>query len=255
MRNATGIGEALLRNTGGVIPREVCRNVSWNTTAVRTLRSALVLRDDERRLIVGCILGDGSLTPTATHRSYRLQIVQCNAQEAYLRWKYERLQSDGRSLRRRFSKRRTRGDSEPSAIPHSLRWLVGSTSMEGSAYHAILRMISKIRSPWPYGSWMTDADIRKDRLCSTRSASIETIKRYSGMRCGNTTASRPRCRGIMGNFESTFPSPLRSVSSNASHHTSFPCSTTRSVDPVETLFRIVGTSWWELCNQSPRKLP
>ena len=66
--------------------------MAWNSTAVRRIRDALIVRPKERSIIIGSILGDGALVETAAGGSYRLQIDHGSAQRAYLWWKYEQLQ-------------------------------------------------------------------------------------------------------------------------------------------------------------------
>ena len=54
-------------------------------------RSAINLTDHQRNIIVGTVLGDGSLIETASKNNLCLQIDHCNAQKEYVFWKYEAL--------------------------------------------------------------------------------------------------------------------------------------------------------------------
>lgn len=63
----------------------------WNTAAVRQLRSAITMTHKERAIIVGCVMGDGSLIPTSSGKSFRFSIAHCDEQHAYLQWKFEQL--------------------------------------------------------------------------------------------------------------------------------------------------------------------
>ena len=54
-------------------------------------RSAINLTDHQRNIIVGTVLGDGSLIETASKNNFCLQIDHCNAQKEYVFWKYEAL--------------------------------------------------------------------------------------------------------------------------------------------------------------------
>ncbi|MFH1098453.1 MAG: LAGLIDADG endonuclease [Candidatus Uhrbacteria bacterium] len=53
---------------------------------------SLTLNAKERAIIIGCVLGDGALVPTASGRAYRLQTEHGAKQETYLRWKHEQFQ-------------------------------------------------------------------------------------------------------------------------------------------------------------------
>lgn len=47
----------------------------------------------QRSIIIGTLLGDGSLIETFSKKNLRLQIDHCDAQKAYVQWKYEQLKS------------------------------------------------------------------------------------------------------------------------------------------------------------------
>ena len=59
---------------------------NWNSKKVRDLRDKLRLSDLQKSVLVGKILGDGSLMPTLTGKSYRLQVEHQLKQEEYVAW-------------------------------------------------------------------------------------------------------------------------------------------------------------------------
>lgn len=61
---------------------------SWSKEN-RDLQSRLVLSDLQKHVLVGTLLGDGCLTPNVHGKSFRLQIIHCNAQKAYVDWKHK----------------------------------------------------------------------------------------------------------------------------------------------------------------------
>lgn len=131
--------------------------MSWNTTEVRQLRSALVLHDDEHALIIGCILGDGSLAPTATGRNYRLQIVQCAEQEIYLRWKYAYLQRwtlSEPAFQRTTNSWRFRTVSHPSLTRMAERFYVNGKK------RVPLNIATDLRNPLTMATWFMDDGCR-----------------------------------------------------------------------------------------------
>lgn len=71
-----------------VIPREA-QGVVTNSHAIRQLRSTLALTNYQREVLVGTLLGDGSLVPNSWKRNYRLQAEQSDEQKDYLFWKYQ----------------------------------------------------------------------------------------------------------------------------------------------------------------------
>ena len=71
-----------------VIPREA-QGVVTNSLAIRQLRSILALSGYQREVLVGTLLGDGSLVANSWKRNYRLQAEQSDSQKEYLFWKYQ----------------------------------------------------------------------------------------------------------------------------------------------------------------------
>jgi len=59
-----------------------------NTRAFHALRRSVHVTDDQRDLIIGTLLGDGSLVETFSKNHLRLQIDHCDAQREYVQWKY-----------------------------------------------------------------------------------------------------------------------------------------------------------------------
>lgn len=64
-----------------------------NRKVYNFLRSWVHLTDEQRDIVVGTLLGDGSLIETFSRNSLRLQVAQCEAQKSYVLWKYEVLKS------------------------------------------------------------------------------------------------------------------------------------------------------------------
>ena len=75
-----------------VIPREA-QGVITNSHAIRQLRSTLTLSLNQREVLVGTLLGDGSLVANSWKRNYRLQAEQSHPQKEYLFWKYQIFQA------------------------------------------------------------------------------------------------------------------------------------------------------------------
>lgn len=57
-----------------------------NSKAIRELRDSLKLSSIQKKILAGKILGDGSLVPTITGRSYKLQVEHCLKQKEYVDW-------------------------------------------------------------------------------------------------------------------------------------------------------------------------
>lgn len=74
------------------IPREVeieeKRKIT-NSTAIRLLRTNFSLSAYQKSILIGALLGDGSLSSGDWSKNYRLQIVQGNSQKDYLFWKFD----------------------------------------------------------------------------------------------------------------------------------------------------------------------
>ncbi|TSC77848.1 MAG: homing endonuclease [Parcubacteria group bacterium Gr01-1014_29] len=70
-----------------VIPREASRVT--NSTTIRNLRDSLVLNDLQHKVLIGAILGDGSLIANSWGKSYRFHTQQSNVQKDYVFWKYK----------------------------------------------------------------------------------------------------------------------------------------------------------------------
>lgn len=67
--------------------------MATNTKAVRSLRKNLFLSNYQKLILIGSILGDGSLSGQYTKEkqetNYRLQVIHSEKQKEYLWWKYE----------------------------------------------------------------------------------------------------------------------------------------------------------------------
>lgn len=68
-----------------------------NTRAIRDLRKSLSLDEGQRAVLVGSLLGDGSLLgnvgESRWNLNYRFQVAHCDEQRDYLWWKYEILRN------------------------------------------------------------------------------------------------------------------------------------------------------------------
>ena len=86
------IGGTQLRSCKWVIPREAWEKMATNNRAVRLLRRSLKLTDHQEKVLLGTILGDGSLVGCYWNgkwkRGFRLKIQHSQSQKAYLFWKY-----------------------------------------------------------------------------------------------------------------------------------------------------------------------
>lgn len=72
-----------------VIPREVknCSKVNSWSKSVRDLQKSLSLDSLEKQVLIGTLLGDGSLAPNVYGKNCRLEMIQSDKQKAYLDWK------------------------------------------------------------------------------------------------------------------------------------------------------------------------
>lgn len=70
------------------IPREA-QGAATNSSSIRKLRASLSLNDKQIKVLIGSMLGDGSLVANSWKKHYRLKLQQSNKQKAYLFWKYE----------------------------------------------------------------------------------------------------------------------------------------------------------------------
>jgi hypothetical protein len=59
---------------------------NWNSKIVRNIRNGLNLTEIQKGVLVGKILGDGSLISTLTGKSYRLQVEQKAEHKDYVFW-------------------------------------------------------------------------------------------------------------------------------------------------------------------------
>ena len=57
------------------------------------MRKTVHLTDYQRAILVGTLLGDGSLIETSSKNNLRLQITHCAAQKSFVFWKYEAFKS------------------------------------------------------------------------------------------------------------------------------------------------------------------
>lgn len=72
-----------------IIPREVVKGVITNSKEIRDKRLSLQLNTQQKLVIAGSLLGDGSLTPNAWGKNFRFHIQHSVKQKDYLFWKYE----------------------------------------------------------------------------------------------------------------------------------------------------------------------
>lgn len=72
-----------------VIPREVRKKpVTWSGE-IRKLQKKLNLTSLQKKILIGTLLGDGSLIPNAYGKNYRLQIEHSARAKGYVWWKYQ----------------------------------------------------------------------------------------------------------------------------------------------------------------------
>lgn len=64
-----------------------------NRRIYHEMRNTIHLTELQRSIIVGTLLGDGSLIETFSKKNLRLQIDHCEAQKEYVFWKYEMLKT------------------------------------------------------------------------------------------------------------------------------------------------------------------
>jgi len=69
------------------IPREAGRTTY--STEIRSLKKRLTLSSYQRSIVIGSLLGDGSLVPNWSKTNFSLQIAHSIKQEAYVLWKYQ----------------------------------------------------------------------------------------------------------------------------------------------------------------------
>lgn len=60
--------------------------LNWNSKETRELRKKLKLSELQTQVLIGKILGDGSLVSTITGKSYKLQIEQSIKHKEYVEW-------------------------------------------------------------------------------------------------------------------------------------------------------------------------
>lgn len=70
-----------------VIPREAGRTTY--STEIRNLKKRLTLNNYQRSIVIGSLLGDGSLVTNWSKTNFSLQIAHSIKQEAYILWKYQ----------------------------------------------------------------------------------------------------------------------------------------------------------------------
>ena len=70
-----------------VIPREA-RKITYSTE-IRNLKKRLTLSHLQKAVIVGSILGDGTLLPNWSKTNYKLRMRQSIKQKEYILWKYK----------------------------------------------------------------------------------------------------------------------------------------------------------------------
>lgn len=59
---------------------------NWNSKIVRNIRDSLSLTETQKGVLIGKILGDGSLVSTLTGKSFRLQVEQKSGHKDYVLW-------------------------------------------------------------------------------------------------------------------------------------------------------------------------
>lgn len=62
------------------------RGRQWNSKATRELRSSLKLSPIQKKILVGKILGDGSLVATVSGKSFKFQVEHSIKQKEYVDW-------------------------------------------------------------------------------------------------------------------------------------------------------------------------
>ena len=74
-----------------VIPREVKKRAKVNSWSkeIRNIKKTLVLAREEKQILIGTLLGDGSLSPNISRTNFRLEMIQSDKQKSYLDWKAE----------------------------------------------------------------------------------------------------------------------------------------------------------------------
>lgn len=73
-----------------VIPREHNKvNTHTNSRYLHELRQTLSLSATQKSVLLGTLMGDGCLIPTADGKNHRLQIEHSDKQREYLLWKYD----------------------------------------------------------------------------------------------------------------------------------------------------------------------
>ena len=91
MRNPTISVNPLSSYNERIIPREVLKRSMANKRIYHEMRKNIHLTTLQRSIIIGTVLGDGSLIETFSKNNLRLQIEHCIAQKEYVFWKYEML--------------------------------------------------------------------------------------------------------------------------------------------------------------------
>lgn len=72
------------------IPRKQRKvNTHTNSRYLRELRENISLSETMMGVLLGALMGDGCIIPTASGKNYRLQLEQSHKQKEYLFWKYE----------------------------------------------------------------------------------------------------------------------------------------------------------------------
>ena len=93
MRNLTISVNPYLNFFEKGIPREAFGRFMANRNIYNAMRKSVHLTDYQRAILVGTLLGDGSLIETSSKNNLRLQITHCDAQKAFVFWKYEAFKS------------------------------------------------------------------------------------------------------------------------------------------------------------------
>lgn len=73
-----------------VIPREQnIVNTYTNSRYLHELRRILSLSETQKSVLLGTLMGDGCIIPTASGKNFRLQVEHCSKQKEYVFWKHK----------------------------------------------------------------------------------------------------------------------------------------------------------------------
>ena len=137
------------------IPREVedqKKHRITNSQAIRSLRDNFFLNSEQKSVLIGTLLGDGSLSKNGWAKNYRLNMIQGDAQKEYLFWKFQLF--------------RNACCSEPSYQKWNRSWLIRTISHSAFNNYAetfyaggkkiIPRTIAQFLDPLALAVWFMD---------------------------------------------------------------------------------------------------